>query len=457
MTKLSARKMSGKSVNRSVWKMETILCLITLALSSTFAAPQAQYKVLYSFQGNRVGDGMNPVAGLIADNSGNLYGTTRVGGPYGYPACPGCGTVFELSPNSDGSWTESVIYAFCANFNGACLDGAFPEAALVMDSTGNLYGTTAGGGSGGGARGCQDALAGCGTVFELSPPTILGGAWTETVLYNFCSVLQGTACVDGFEPIADLTLDGVGNLYGTAQHGGSGDGGQGVVFELSPGTNGWTETVLYNFCSVMQGKYCLDGSLPGAGVTLDAAGNLYGTTINGGAPHSVGGGTVYKLTYNSGAWSETVLASSRGGSAKGSVPLGDLRIDLGYLYGTTSFGGVDGGGGVFKLSSITGSGGGVFFDTGSEGCYPTAGVTLDHQRNVLYGTASQCGQGGGGTVFTVDPSRQLTVLYSLCSQSACADGANPLGALIEDTSGNLYGTTENGGAAGDGVVFEVIE
>src|SRR5580698_3902845 len=170
--------------------MKPALCVMAIVALCCGTSFGQQYKVLYSFQGASVGDGMNPVAGLIADNSGNLYGTTRVGGPYGYPACPGCGTVFELSPNSDGSWTESVIYAFCANFDGACLDGAFPEAALVMDSTGNLYGTTAGGGSGGGARGCQDALAGCGTVFELSPPTILGGAWTETVLYNFCSVLQ---------------------------------------------------------------------------------------------------------------------------------------------------------------------------------------------------------------------------------------------------------------------------
>ncbi len=322
-----------------------------------------------------------------------------------------------------------------------------------MDSAGNLYGTTSGGGTGGGANGfCPGS---CGTVFELSPPTVSGGSWTETVLYNFCSVVSGGACIDGYQPISDLTFDSHGNLYGTTVSGGSGKNG-GVVFELSAGSNGWSETILYNFCSA-QGTYCLDGAAPSARVTFDAAGNLYGTTRSGGAPNYAGGGTVYKLLPGSGQWSHTILVSSKGGSAKGGAPLSDIKIDsLGYLYGTTSLGGPNGAtGGVFRLSPGSGSDAGVFFQTGLDGCIPAAGVTLDFQANVLYGTSSMCGKGSNGTVFTIGPSKQLTVLYSFCSQSGCADGANPLGALLEDASGNLYGTAENGGSNGYGVVFKI--
>ncbi len=431
--------------------MKSALSITTLLLLCASAFGQ-QYKVLYSFQGPHLSDGEFPVAGLVADGFGNLYGTTRLGGPYGYPACPGCGTVFELSPNSDGSWSEYVLHAFCSSSNneGLCLDGAYPETSLIIDSEGNLYGTTAGGGS----NSCE-LLAGCGTVFELSPPTVSGGAWTETVLYNFCSVVSGGACIDGYQPISGLTFDSHGNLYGTTVSGGSGKNG-GVVFELSPGSNGWSETILYNFCSA-QGTYCLDGAAPSAGVTFDAAGNLYGTTRNGGAPNYAGGGTVYKLSPGSGQWSHIVLVSSRGGSTRGSAPLSDVKIDsLGYLYGTTSLSGPNGAtGGIFRLSPGGGSGAGVFFQSGLEGCIPAAGVTLDFQANVMYGTASMCGKNGGGTIYTVNPSRQLTVLYNFCSQAGCTDGTNPLGALIEDASGNLYGTAENGGANGYGVVFEI--
>ena len=427
--------------------MKTLtFCLALIASSCTLAFGQS-YKVLYSF-GSHSDDGANPIAGLVSDGAGNLYGTTKIGGTPNFPTCPGsgCGAVFELTPNADGSWGESVLYAFCAS--GACLDGAFPESALVIDSLGNLYGTTQGGGD------SQFA----GTVFELSPPSAPGGAWTETVLYNFCS-LGDRSCTDGYAPIAALTFDSSGNLYGTTQFGGSGASGSGagsngVVFELTPGSGGWTENVLYNFCPKGNGKFCPDGSQPAAGVTFDKVGNLYGTTMAGGAPNSGGGGTIYKLTPGSGGWTESVVAASRLVFVTGAAPMGEASIDSHHnLYSTISRYGPDGGGAVFKLAP-GGRASGTFFD-GQPGCMPTSGVTLDAQNDALYGTLSFCGINDGGAVYKMSSLGQVTTLYSFCPQSGCADGSNPVGGLIEDAAGNLYGTTKNGGASGNGVVFEI--
>src|SRR5579871_1192608 len=188
---------------------------------------------------------------LVADKAGNLYGTTYGGGATNF--CSGCGTVFSLTPNSDGSWTESVIYNFCASYsNGACLDGAEPVSGLILDGAGNLYGTT----KAGGAPTCAIA-GGCGTVFELSPPTNPGGVWPEKVLYSFCADSSKT-CADGVQPNGRLAFDAAGNLYGSTTIGGSGHSRElsngGTVFKLSHSVSGWAETVLYNFCTLGQGE-----------------------------------------------------------------------------------------------------------------------------------------------------------------------------------------------------------
>jgi uncharacterized repeat protein (TIGR03803 family) len=218
--------------------------------------------VLYSFcpdQGACMG-GQNPFPGVIRDTAGSLYGVAMGGGAFN------AGVVYQLTPGG----SENVLY----NFTGGS-DGASPQSALMMDSEGNLYGTTTGGGSGG-----------YGVVFELSPQA--GGSWNETVLYTFCSLAN---CVDGSQPMAGpLVQDSVGNLYGTTYVGGNGSGcgtgGCGTVFKLDTAGN---EMVLHSF-------NWSDGANPWAGLTMDAAGNLYGTTTSGGPDSSCNCGVVFEIT-----------------------------------------------------------------------------------------------------------------------------------------------------------------
>jgi uncharacterized repeat protein (TIGR03803 family) len=258
--------------------------------------------VLHSFSG---GDGAMPAAGLIFDQAGNLYGTT-VGGGINNCGGFGCGVVFKLSPNPDGSWTESLAYSF----NGGT-DGIYPSAGVIFDKTGNLYGTKYGG------------AFNQGTVFELTPNA--DGSWKERVLHSFCSA---TSCRDGLYPRASLIFDAEGNLYGTTSGGGS--HGDGVVFKLTPNQGRrWKESVLHSFCSAMN---CNDGSGPAAGLIFDHSGNLYGTTGGGG---TYGYGVVFKLAPNSqGGWNETVL--HRFADHPEAAPNAGLIFDAaGNLYGTT--------------------------------------------------------------------------------------------------------------------------
>jgi uncharacterized repeat protein (TIGR03803 family) len=217
--------------------------------------------VLYSFGGHSLTPSSNPYGGMIFDTTGNLYGTTTHGGIQG-PSCPvsndrGCGTVFKLTPSS-GGWTETDLY----DFTGGS-DGFLPTGGVIFDQTGNLYGTTPLGGSGGG-----------GTVFMLTPD--LNGGWTFSLLYSF-SV--------GYGSYASLTMDSLGNLYGTTY----GDGlGYGNVFKLTPSSGGWTETDLYDFTGGSR-----DGGNPYCAVTVDAQGNIYGTASSGGF---YGYGVVWEIT-----------------------------------------------------------------------------------------------------------------------------------------------------------------
>jgi uncharacterized repeat protein (TIGR03803 family) len=302
--------------------------------------------VLYSFGANNT-DGSMPLAGLIQDAAGNLYGTTSAGGT------TAGGTVFMLAPpsQSGGNWTETVLYSF----DSTTTDGSSPHAGLIQDAAGNLYGTTAGGGGSG--RGSN------GTVFMLTPPSQSAASWTETVLYNFCSASN---CTDGYFPEAGLIQDAAGNLYGTTLYGGANTGtydyghGGGTVFKLAPPSQSgasWTETVLYSFPASST-----DGYSPEASLIQDAAGNLYGTTefggANTGADSGYGGGTVFKLAppaTSGGNGTETVLYNfcSATSCTDGSSPVDSLIQDVaGNLYGTASGGGAHVGGTVFKLILI---------------------------------------------------------------------------------------------------------
>jgi uncharacterized repeat protein (TIGR03803 family) len=426
--------------------MKAIFFTLVIGLCCTFALGQPQYKLLWTFVGSP-NDGSDPVSGLAFDGSGNLYGTTQGGGSGVVPD----GTVFELSLQSDGFWKETVLYNFCSVTG--CLDGAAPMAGLVVDSEGNLYGTTYAGGT----NNCETSLGGCGTVFELSPPSAPGGNWTETVLYNFCSDGLKGGCKDGAEPASQLMARS-GKLYGTTTTGGTGgflDGccQGGTVFELSPGKNGWTHTVLYNFCANRNGYPCPDGAGPQAGVTFDRAGNLYGTTKVGGSPNSLGNGTVYKLSPGSDGWTETLL-SGHPTPAGESAPLGVVTLDeVGNVYSTFSVGGVYDAGGVFALSQHGKPPSIYSFDV-HNGQGPSAGVLLESKTAMLYGTTSSGGTTQAGTIFGINSSGVETILYNFCTQDGCLDGGVPLGNLIPDANGNLYGTASLGGV-GKGVVFEL--
>ncbi len=394
-------------------------CLALIVMSCTVSLGQT-YKVLWSF-GSSPSDGAQPVSNLIADASGNLYGTTQAGGIATPCKFSSCGTVFELSPNSDGTWSETILYYFCSNALGRqCLDGKSPNTGLVFDAAGNLYGTTAGGGEG---VACSDPTVGCGTVFELSPPSERGALWNETVLYNFCGEASGFTCLDGEAPGGQLVFDAAGNLFGTTNLGGTGFLYGGTVFQLSPGTGGWTHSILHNFC--VNGeihKGCPDGTRPYAGVTFDKSGNLYGTTAVGGAANGTGEGTVYGMSRDGDSWTFTNIVTFYQ-SANLSDPLGTVALDSGgNIYGTLSQGG-NGAGAVFEIvknSRVQRT----FLFNGTDGDRPEAGLILDPKRRAAYGTTA--GEQGVGNVFKIEPSGVETVLYTFCQLTNVRTGISLL-------------------------------
>jgi uncharacterized repeat protein (TIGR03803 family) len=337
----------------------------------------------------------------------------------------GAGIVFELAnPEAPAGWTESILY----NFSGGS-DGSQPYGGLIFDSAGNLYGTT-----------FQGGASNAGTVYELTPGK--GGAWTETVLYSFA----GGA--DGSGPQSDLNFDQAGNLFGTTTGGGS--PGNGIVFQLTPGQGGsWTETVLHRFMTN-------EGTSPRAAVIFDRKGSLYGTLANDGV---FGAGAVFRLKpTNGGAWTEETLYTFTGGT-DGFGPLCRLILLRGKLYGTTVIGGGSGVGTVFELSPPANHHGAWTlnvlhtFACGSDGCYPWAGLTMD-SKCTFYGTTQFGGlPSNGGTVFALKQEGGIwfegVVFSFMLSNDQLAAGAVLLG-----KGGTLYGTTI-GSEMHAGAVFKI--
>lgn len=379
-------------------------------------------RVIYSFQGGT--DGTNPSTALITDQAGNLFGTTTDGGSGGCTG--GCGTVFELTPATGGTWTETVLY----NFQGGH-DGAAPAAGLVFDRAGNLYGTTISGGP-----------SFDGTVFQL---TQSGGSWTETVLHSFSGP-------DGAYPVDSLVLDDAGNLYGTTVFGGRFSGG--TVFQLAPSAGTWTESVLYHFT----GRN--DGIDPEAALILDQKGVLYGTTI---------AGNVFKLTPPASGdtkWSLKVIYTFGGGPNAGQLSEGTLLAGSnGVLYGTQKFGGGPANAGAVYQLTPPATHGGAWTETtiyrftgGADGAYPFAGVIADSAGN-LYGTSSGNGRKNQGTVFQLTPPATHGAAWTettLHAFSGGPDGSGPGANLIFGKGGALYSTTAGGGSAGKGTVFRIV-
>jgi uncharacterized repeat protein (TIGR03803 family) len=354
-------------------------------------------RVLHHFQiGNHTSDGSAPNGGLIFDTAGNLYGTTSSGGgatkQCSSGAGQGCGIVFELSPTSGGSWTESVLHRFQTNRGGAG-----PYGGVVFDDAGNLYGTDAAAGDC-----CEPPIFGwgAGVVFRLEPTS---SGWNENILHSFCSLSK---CSDGNAPYAGLLRAADGTLYGTTAYGGGNSFpcnnlGCGTVFKLAGNSDGsWSEQVLHAFT----GK---DGVQTSNGLTADSKGNLYGTTAVDGA---FGDGTVFKLTLTSdGQWRFRVLYNFRIEYAgSGSFSTGVVFDHAGNLYGT------------------------------------------------IWGPPSgNCNGGGCGLIYKLTPQPSGPWKYSVVHTFEGNDGGDPTSTLIIDKNGNLYGTTGIGGANGYGVVFEL--
>ncbi len=347
----------------------------------------------------------------------------------------GYGTVFKLSPVS-GHWKETVLHSF-----SAAPDGNYPLGGLVMDRAGNLYGTTSEGG-----LSCGIGVT-CGVVFQVDP----SGA--ETVIFQFDGA-------DGLRPTGALIADAKGNLFGTTQDGGA--YGNGVVVELKRGSGGtWTENVLYSFT-----QNSWDGTTPMEGLALDKAGNLYGTTYF--SDNGLGPGAVFELKRSGSNWKESVLYQFTGG-ADGKGPVAGVTIHDGKLYGTTVYGGL-GGGLVFQLQS--GSSGWsesvIYTFTGHpNGVTPSAGLIFDKSGNAygttVYGGWRYCDVEGCGTIYKLTPQSgggwQESVVYRFNGRGV-GDGEFPQASLLQDGKGHLYGTTAEGGRRKDcsglgcGVVFE---
>ncbi len=328
--------------------------------------------VLYQFKGEAANDGRWPMGTLAFDKAGSLVGTTQFGGAYA------SGTVFQLKPTSNGTWEETILYAFSGN-----PDGLFPEAGVIIDTLGNLYGTTAGGGS-----------QNFGIVFEISP-TLSG--WEETILHDF-------SIADGAGPQAGLAEDNSGNLWGVAQAGGTNYAGS--VFELSTSGGLWTFQVIHSF-------NMLDGDQPESNVVISTDGTVYGTTVYGGV---YDGGTLWRLKQVDGAWQESVIHSFTG-TRDGGQPMG-LTIAKGMLIGTTIVGGGQGCSGigcgmVYTVKPRPGGGeiGNLlygFTDLNGDGANPYDAVTVD-QYGHIFGVTEYGGDPGGcdgftcGTVFEIVP------------------------------------------------------
>lgn len=420
-------------------------------------------KILYAFKGGT--DGANPAGSLVADGSGNLYGTAAFGGDtncrvtshrfldHRVKESPGCGIVFRLSTAGQ----ETILHTFSGGD-----DGAGPSGGLYLEANGDLFGVTA---AGGGKKFCK---SGCGTVFEIKSDG------SEKLLYAFTG---GGCCAgsnDGGAPDGTLSVDAAGNLYGMTAAGGGGTdcgtagvAGCGTVFEL---TSGGIEIILHAFTDARS-----DGSYPGGNLVLDKSGNVFGLTAAGGSDGdcglgAVGCGVLFEI---SSVGVESILHRFTGGK-DGAYPSGNPATDsAGDVYFTTTGGGSDadcglgpyGCGVLFKYANGTLTGLHTF-SGGADGAYPVGSPVVDAAGNVFGttgggGSTKNCGLGGSfgcGIVFEVTSGGKEIVLHAF--KGGQNDGAYPMSGLLP-LNNHLYGTTATGGTgcgkAGCGTVFEVKE
>jgi len=410
------------------------ICALLLCLSVCITTPaQAQtYRVLHAFMAT---DGAVPFATPTLDKAGNVYGTT-----YNYVQGYNWGTVWRVAFHGSG-WTFSDLFNLPGNY------ASYPYGGVTFGPDGALYGTTEG-------------SFGKGVVYRVAPPPSFCRSvscfWLASYLYQY----QGSG--DGVHMYGEPVFDAAGNLYATSYSGGQYSGG--TVFKLTPGSGGWTKTVLHDFGNGNDGKLLFSG------LVFDKAGNLYGVTSGGGIPGcylNEGCGTVYELTPSGDTWTYNVIYYFHG-QPDGTQPCATLLIDdAGNLYGSATAQGPNGGGTVFELSP---SAGGWSFNLlyAFEYSYyspfpgPHGKLVMD-PAGTLYGLTTSDGGKNTGNIFKLTPSGGgyvYTSLYTFCSQPDCSDGGGPLSGLARDADGNLYGTTSGGGDSGPacgnegcGVVF----
>jgi len=415
------------------------IALLTSALIVAPALAQT-YQVIHRFSGG--GDGSHPLDGLSIDRAGNLYGTASAGGitQGSCAADSGCGVVFQMKHTGSG-WVLNPLYSFTGS-----PDGQHPLARVIIGPDGALYGTTQLGG--------QVGQIGddCGVVYRLTPPANSPHSaiypWNETILYSPSG--QGD---DGCDLInaGGLAFDRSGNLYGTTYFGGTGGPYLGTVFELTHSGDEWTESVVHNFA----GGY--DGENPSAGVTVDSAGNVFGTTNLGGCEFCQG--TAFQVAPSQSGWTESILHAFIYDDPDGNEPEGGVILDgSGNLYGSTVGGGSGYGGTLFQIMP-SGDDWNLNLIYSFEGEFgPFSDLLLDSAGN-LYGTAYTDGRFGAGSVYKLSPSLGGWTYTSLYDFHGDGDGAGPESNLVMDSAGNLYGTTAAGGSgncqSGCGVVFEI--
>lgn len=453
----------------------TVAAYVFLA---TIAAPvsgvsAATLKILHSFpycSADSCADGSGPYGNLVRDSAGNLYGTTNDGGTNAQ------GTVFQLRPHKHGGWSYKTIYNFCAEAD--CEDGANPQATLIIDKNGTLYGTT------------QAPEAG--KVFRLTPNK---SDWELVPIHDFCGQEEGEDCKGGANPAGGLTYagaatgvpyDGVSPLYGAAMEGG--EGGAGVIYQLKPpikDKENWRVSELYIFCvsggakpashrtmsapRISLPSGCAEGKMPSGRLTIDAAGNLFGTTYYGGSDAILagGGGVVFELSRTPDkTWSEVVLHQfcQASGCSDGQNPYGGLSMDgAGKLFGVTLRGGKkckdhDPCGIAFQIapngkqSSFAALHNFCSAPHCADGAGPQGELAMDSSGR-LFGATLLGGVDKRGSIFRLQ-GNILKTLYSFCTKKDCADGQLPAG-VIADGAGNLFGVTTAGGDMNGGTVFEL--
>jgi uncharacterized repeat protein (TIGR03803 family) len=407
--------------------LQALAAFVAIITLTNIGSATTRERILFTFQGTL--DGANPAAPLVADAKGNFYGTAANGCTYN----DGC--VFQLS-HPNGIWTQTVLYSFSGP------DGATPTASVILDSAGNVYGTTALGGA-----------FNSGTAFELTPTD--RGPWTETLLHSFGS---GT---DGYQP-SEIAFSSSGDIYGTTQFGGTASAGSdngGTVYRLTFADGAWTETLLYSFPGDFLGP---NGDLPFGGLAIDHAGNLYGVTQAGGAN---GHGTVFTLARAAdGSFTERIIHSFHitDGDLPNSTPVFD---SAGNLYGTTHFGGnanlcpSEGCGTIYELTKNSdGSWSEILLRElqNQDGSGAVGPVVFDRDGN-LYAAAQAGGAYSWGTILKLTPRTSApwaeTIVHDFTNNP---DGASPSGILV-DSSGSIFGTTGAGGSSQLGVIFEIAQ